>query len=85
MPLVAFILLALVCVALLGFACACLSHQPTQALERALSSAAQTPAIVEIVPSSATASVLAVLSLWLLVVVERKSRASPAALQRFRF
>ena len=36
MPLLAFILLAVVCLALVGFACACLSDHPVQALERAL-------------------------------------------------
>jgi hypothetical protein len=48
MPLVAFIPLAVVCLALLGFACACLSDHPMQALERALAGLAALPAIVEV-------------------------------------
>jgi len=48
MPLVAFVLLAVVCLALLGFACACLSDHPMQALERALAGVAALPALTEI-------------------------------------
>jgi hypothetical protein len=48
MPLIAFVLLAVVCLALLGFACACLSDHPTQVLERALAGLAALPAVVEI-------------------------------------
>ncbi len=83
MPLIAFILLAVVCLALLGFACACLTDQPAQAIDRATSLGSALPPLIEV---------------WSLVFVallgagflfaERdraSSRASPALLQRFRF
>lgn len=83
MPLIAFVLLAVVCLALLGFACACLSDQPAQAIERALSLGAASPPLLEV-------WVLLVASLMFAPVVlaagERgRSRASPASLQRFLF
>jgi hypothetical protein len=81
MPLVAFILLAVVCLALLGFACACLSDQPMQALERALGAIPSLPALIE-VWSLITLSLLAAGSA--LAVVRPRSRSpSPALLQRF--
>ena len=80
---VAFILLAVLCLVLLGFACACISHHPVAAIERALTAAATLPPLVEIwsllilglVPAS-----LAVLRNRAAVV-----RGSPAELQRFLF
>jgi hypothetical protein len=48
MPLLCFLLLALVCLALLGFACACSSDQPMQAVQQALSVGPALPALVEI-------------------------------------
>jgi len=83
MPLIAFVLLAVLCLALLGFACACLSDQPAQAIERATSLGAALPALVEVwallIASIAGAS-------FVLVAGERtRSRASPALLQRFLF
>jgi hypothetical protein len=83
MPLVAFILLAVVCLALLGFACACLSDQPTQALDRAISTGDALPPLVEMW----SVVVAALLGVGLLLVVDRRgrSRASPALLQRFLF
>jgi len=83
MPLVAFILLAVVCLALFGFACACLSDHPMQALERALSAIPALPALVEVW----SLTVLALFSASALVAGRetlRRSR-SPAALQRFLF
>ncbi|CAN5190958.1 hypothetical protein BH18ACT14_BH18ACT14_16260 [soil metagenome] len=83
MPLIAFILLALVCFALFGFACACLSDHPMQALERALSTIPALPALVEVW----ALTVLALLAAGILVAGgETLSRSlSPAVLQRFRF
>jgi len=83
MPLVAFILLALVCLALLGFACACLSDQPWQALDRALSTGQALPPLIEVW----TLAVAALLGASVVVTVRhgRESRASPALLQRFLF
>jgi hypothetical protein len=81
MPLVAFILLAVVCLALLGFACACLSDQPMQALERALGAIPSLPALIE-VWSLMALSLLAAGST--LAAVRPRSRSpSPAQLQRF--
>lgn len=82
MPLLAFLLLAILCLALFGFACACLSDYPMQALERALGAIPALPALVEVW------SVLALLALGLaaLIVTATRARArapSPAALQRF--
>lgn len=45
LPLVVFILLALVCLVLVGFACACLSDHPVQAIERALLAVASLPGL----------------------------------------
>jgi hypothetical protein len=81
MPLLTFILLAVVCLALLGFACACLSDQPMQALERALGALPSLPALIK-VWSLMALSLLAAGSA--LAVVRPRSRSpSPALLQRF--
>jgi hypothetical protein len=82
MPLVAFILLAIVCLALFGFACACLSDHPMQALERALGVVPALPALTEVWSLLA----LAALASGVLLVTSTMARArapSPAALQRF--
>jgi hypothetical protein len=80
LPLVAFILLAVVCLLLLGFACACLTDHPMQAIERALGALSSVLAIVEVWP-------LIVLSLFAAVaflgVRQVLLRPSPALLQRF--
>jgi hypothetical protein len=83
MPLVVFILLALVCLGLIGFACACLSDQPAAALERAVQAPALAPPVEEAWP----AVVLAILAAGLLVSASAsaRGRASPAVLQRFLF
>lgn len=82
MPIVAFILLALVCLALFGFACACLSDHPMQVLERALGAMPALPALVEVW------SVLALLGLGMAAVLAAAATArarapSAAGLQRF--
>jgi hypothetical protein len=82
-PLIAFVLLAVVCLALFGFACACLSDQPGQAIERATSFGTTLPPLVAVwallIASIGGAS-------FVLVAGERtRSRASPALLQRFLF
>jgi hypothetical protein len=83
LPLIVFILLAVLCLLLIGFACACLSDHPGQAVERAMSAPAATPALIEVWS-------LVVLSLFAapLVLTRRVGgfgRASPAQLQRFLF
>jgi hypothetical protein len=81
MPLVAFILLAIVCLALFGFACACLSDHPMQALERALGSISAVPALVEV--WSLVALVALAAAMFVTAPGERARARSPALLQRF--
>jgi hypothetical protein len=83
MPLVVFILLAVVCLALLGFACACLTDQPAQAVDRATSLGGALPALVEV--WSLVFGTLIAASLLAAVRERASSRASPALLQRFLF
>lgn len=80
MPLVPFILLALVCLLLLGFACACLSDQPALAFERMLQASAL-PALIQVWALLALASFIP--RLFLVAPVPDRSRASPVQLQRF--
>ena len=83
MPLVVFILLAVVCVALLGFACACLTDHPVQAIDRATSLGSALPALVELW----SFVFVALVGTGFLVAAREvaSSRASPAMLQRFLF
>jgi hypothetical protein len=83
MPVVVFILLAVVCFALLGFACACLSDQPTLALDRTLQGPAM-PALVDVWPLLVL-GMLAPVILLFAAEVPARGRASPAFLQRFLF
>jgi hypothetical protein len=83
MPVVAFILLAVVCFALLGFGCACLSDQPALVLDRTLQGPAM-PALVE-VWQLLVLGTLAPAILLFGVEVPARGRASPAFLQRFLF
>ena len=82
MTLVAFILLAIVCLALLGFACACLSDQPMQALERALGAIPALPALVEVWAVLALLA-LGSAALFVAATTARARAQSPANLQRF--
>jgi hypothetical protein len=79
-PLLVFILLAVLCLALIGLACACLDDQFAQAFDRAL----QTPiALIEV---WAAMAVVTLASISLIVLsVPASGRASPALLQRFLF
>jgi len=80
MPLWAFVLLAVLCLALIGVACACLDDQFAQAFERAF----QAPiAVMEAWPAMALV-LLGPLSLVVLAI-RASERASPAMLQRFLF
>jgi len=83
LPLVVFIFLVLIAVMLLGFACACLTDHPMQAIEKVLAAIPAVPAIIEVW------SALAV-GLFAAAVASRppalaRRRASPAVLQRFLF
>jgi hypothetical protein len=80
MPLWAFILLAVFCLALIGLACACLDDGFAQAFERAF----QAPvAVMDAWP--ATADGMLVSLVLVAVAISASERASPAMLQRFRF
>jgi hypothetical protein len=79
MPLVVFVLLAILCLAFLGFACACLSDSPMQAIERALGSI---PALRPLVEVWSLVALLALASAPL-ATAPRARAPSPAALQRF--
>jgi hypothetical protein len=81
LPLLVFLLLALVCLALIGFACACLSDQAALAIERALQAPALAPALIA-VWSTLLAALLAA---GQVAVQPPRQRASPALLQRFLF
>jgi hypothetical protein len=79
MPLVVFILLAVVCLALFGFACACLSDHPMQTVERTL---AGVPALVEV--WSLVALIALAAAAFAASATSPRARApSPASLQRF--
>jgi hypothetical protein len=83
MPLVAFVLLAVICLALVGFACACLTDYPAVAIERALSAIPALPALVQV-----WTFVAVVAAMTAFVVAGPRmatGRASPALLQRFLF
>jgi hypothetical protein len=83
LPLIVFILLAILCLVVIGFACACFSDHPAQAIDRAVSAPAAMPAVIEV-----WSLVILSLSAPLLVLTRRvdgSARASPAQLQRFLF
>ncbi len=83
MPLLVFVLLALLLLMLVGLACACLTDDPMQAIERVFTALAQLP----------TAAVAwSFMFATLLLAIPRlqpqatgRGWASPASLQRFLF
>jgi len=77
MPLLAFILVLVVCIALIGFACACLGDQLAPGPDRMFA-----PALI-VMWSAFTALLLATLVIALMV--RAQGRALPADLQRFLF
>jgi hypothetical protein len=83
MPLVVFILLAVICLAVLGFACACLTDQAAQAVDRATSLGSALPPLIEV--WSLVLVTLMGASFLVAVRQHAGSRASPAVLQRFLF
>jgi hypothetical protein len=82
MPLLVFILLAVVCLALFGFACACLSDHPLRAVERALGGVPALPALVEVWSLLALIA-LASAALAAAATLPRARAPSAVALQRF--
>lgn len=85
MPLLVFILVALVCLVLLGFVCACLTDSPAQALDRALSALAHLPALTPAWSSALSALGLAFFGVRAVASCRHAGRASPELLQRFLF
>jgi hypothetical protein len=83
LPLVAFILLVVLCLLVVGFACACFSDQPMQAVDRALSTGPALPPLIEV--WSFVAAAAAIFLFVLYRPVAAGERASPAVLQRFLF
>ena len=83
MPLIVFLLLALLLVMLVGLACACLTDNPMQTIERVVSALAQLPTVA-VAWTFMFATVLIAMP-WLQPQRAGRGRASPAALQRFRF
>jgi DNA-binding CsgD family transcriptional regulator len=83
LPLWAFIVLAILCLVLLGIACACATNHPTQQIDRAFGAVSAIPALVEVWTFT-----FAALSLLIAVDVRRRrstDATSPAFLQRFLF
>ena len=83
MPLIVFLLLALLVLMLVGLACACLTDNPMQAIERVLTALAQLPTVA--VAWSFMFATLLVAMPRLQPQAAGRGRASPAALQRFLF
>jgi hypothetical protein len=83
LPLWAFILLALICLAMFGIACACATDNPAQTIDRAVGTISGAPAVVEVWTFAFGALVMFVA---FDVRRRRADRArSPAALQCFLF
>ena len=81
LPLVVFILLLIVALLLLGFACACFSDHPMQAIERVLAAIPAVPPVVQV--WSVNAIGLAMLTLLAGRYIRAVARPSPATLQCF--
>jgi len=81
LPLVVFVLLLILGLLLLGFACACITDHPAQAIERVLAAVATAPPVIEVWSTNAFALML--LTLALARQARARSRRSPALLQRF--
>jgi hypothetical protein len=81
LPLLVFILLAVICLLMLGLACACASDHPAQKVDRVMSAISAAPALLE-VWTFTFATLIASVSFGL----HRRRRddtTSPAALQCF--
>jgi len=83
LPFVAFVLLLLLAILVLGFACACITVHPAVAIERALTAAASLPPLLEI--WSLLVLLLAPTATMLVRTRPAVVRGSPAELQRFLF
>jgi hypothetical protein len=83
LPLIVFVLLLLLVAMLVGFACACLTDHPMQAIDRALAGVASMPAVLVIWTFVAAMALVATLANR--PQPYAPGRASPALLQRFLF
>jgi hypothetical protein len=79
MPAVAFILLAVVLLLMLGIACACITDHPTQ-IDRAAGAISAAPAVIEIWSAM---TLLLFVSFSVVRPLRLANRSSPSALQRF--
>ena len=77
MPFIAFVLLALLCLVMIGFACACATGHPAQAADRAVAAIEAAPPLVEV-----WSLLVLVLSAGLFQYSPRPHRLSPVALER---
>ena len=80
-PLIVFVLLVVMVVLVVGFACACIGDQPLKPAERTLGTGLSTPALVEMW------AMLVIVFMAAPIAVRRRidatGRASPAVLQCF--
>ena len=84
LPLVVFVFLVILLLMLLGFACACFSDHPMQAIERALGQVSQAALLLsQAWPPVAFVLIGATVVAW--AGREARARPSPAQLQRFLF
>jgi hypothetical protein len=83
MPLIVFLLLALLLLMLVGLACACLTDNPMQTIERVVAALGQLPTVA-VAWSLMFATVLLAMP-RLQPQTAGRGRASPASLQRFLF
>lgn len=82
LPLIVFILLALLCLGLIGLACACFTDHPAQAMQRTLAAIPAAPPFIEVWSFFAALAAAAALASQ---TVAFAGRTSPARLQRFLF
>jgi hypothetical protein len=82
-PLIALLMLAPLGLLVLGFACACLSDHPMQALQQTLGSVQAAPALIEVWPLLLALVTLRAGFLLGSAVTTRARAPSPAGLQRF--
>lgn len=85
LPLIVFVLLVILALMLLGLACACLTEQPMQTIERLLSAVVAQLALIDVWSRQLAALVTAMALVVASTRATLPSRASPAVLQRFRF
>ncbi len=78
MPLLVFILLAVVCLLMLGLACACAADHSNQGLDRALSAVPTAPPVVEVW----SFALFVLLGAMVVRRAHEQSRLTPVQLQR---